>query len=107
MAVILPDPTELVVTVLTTASECDTVSLVTYVTTNLGTGRERMKDVMTTKEAANVLGVKPESISRLIRLGKLKGERFGHAWMVYRDSVEQYSQAVTGKAKNDPTRKLS
>ena len=63
-----------------------------------------MEDVMTTKEAAKILGIAPESVARLVKQGTLKGERFGHAWMVYRSSVEQYLERNQGKAKSDPTR---
>lgn len=60
---------------------------------------------MTTNEAAKVLGLAPESVARLLRVGTLKGERFGPVWMVYRESVEEYLEQNTGKPKNDPTRK--
>lgn len=63
-----------------------------------------MEDVMTTREAAEILGLAPESVARLIRLGTLKGERFGHIWMVYRQSVLDYQAQSQGKSKNDPTR---
>jgi excisionase family DNA binding protein len=63
-----------------------------------------MKDVMTTREAAEILGITPESVARLARLGTLEGERFGHAWMVYRSSVEEYLDRNEGKSKSDPTR---
>lgn len=63
-----------------------------------------MENVMTTKEAAEILGIAPESVARLVKQGTLKGERFGHAWMVYRSSVEQYLEQNQGKAKSDPTR---
>lgn len=64
-----------------------------------------MQDVMTTREAAEILGVAPESVARLAKRGILKGERFGRAWMVYRSSVEEYLERNKGKAKSDPTRR--
>ena len=63
-----------------------------------------MDDVMTTREAAEILGLAPESVARLLRVGALKGERFGRDWMVYRESVERYLEQNKGKSKHDPTR---
>ena len=63
-----------------------------------------MADVMTTKEAAKILGLAPESVARLLRVGVLEGERFGRDWMVYRESVENYLEQNKGKAKHDPSR---
>jgi len=63
-----------------------------------------MENVMTTKEAAKILGLAPESVARLIKEGKLEGERFGHAWMIYSSSVEEYLERNKNKAKSDPTR---
>lgn len=63
-----------------------------------------MDDVMTTKEAAEILGLAPESVARLVRVGTLKGERFGRAWMVYRSSVDAYLEQNADKPKSDPTR---
>ncbi|MBE7474891.1 MAG: helix-turn-helix domain-containing protein [Anaerolineales bacterium] len=59
---------------------------------------------MTTKQAAEILGLAPESVARLVKRGTLKGERFGHAWMIYRSSVEEYLEQTKDKAKSDPTR---
>lgn len=63
-----------------------------------------MDDVITTREAAEILGVAPESVARLIRLGTLKGVRFGHVWMVDRQSVLTYLEQTRGKSKHDPSR---
>lgn len=59
---------------------------------------------MTTKQAAELLGIAPASVSRLIRQGKLKGERFGRDWHVYRESVESYLEQFGELPKNDPRR---
>jgi excisionase family DNA binding protein len=63
-----------------------------------------MDNVITTREAAEILGVAPESVARLIRLGTLKGERFGHVWMVDRQSVLTYLEQTRDKSKHDPSR---
>jgi len=63
-----------------------------------------MDDVMTTKEAAEILEIAPESVARLVRQGTLRGERFGRSWMIYRSSVEEYLEQNKDKAKSEPTR---
>lgn len=63
-----------------------------------------MDDFMSTNEAAQVLGMTPAGVSRLIRLNKLAGKRFGHYWMVERESVARYAEATKGKSPHDPTR---
>lgn len=59
---------------------------------------------MSTKEAADILGIDFMSVSRLIRRNLLKGEKFGPVWMVERASVEAYAAKVKGKSKFDPRR---
>lgn len=60
---------------------------------------------MTTAEAAELLGLHPASIPRLIKQGKLTGERFGRDWMVYRQSVEDYIKRFAELPKHSPKRK--
>lgn len=59
---------------------------------------------MTTAQAAAILGLRIESVSRLVKKGTLKGERFGQVWLVYEDSVLEYQRNTEGKQKNDRTR---
>jgi excisionase family DNA binding protein len=67
-----------------------------------------MKDeLLSTREAAELLGLAQETISRLIQKKKLEGYKLGSFYVVVRSSVEIYAVNVNGKAKNDPTRKLS
>jgi excisionase family DNA binding protein len=61
---------------------------------------------LSTKEAAELLGLTQETISRLIRKRKLEGYKLGGFYVVVRSSVEIYAATVDGKAKNDPTRKF-
>lgn len=63
-------------------------------------------EFLNTKEAAEMLGLAQETISRLICKGKLDGQKLGSFYIVTRTSVEAYAVAVNGKAKNDPTRKV-
>lgn len=59
---------------------------------------------MTTREAAAVLGIEIPSVSRLIKRGLLKAEKFGPVWMVTRESIQAYIDQTAGKSKYDPTR---
>lgn len=60
--------------------------------------------ILTTQEAAEILGIARESVSRLLKKGTLKGKKLGNAWAVYSDSVYEYQEATAGKGKTDPTR---
>jgi excisionase family DNA binding protein len=64
-----------------------------------------MEDFMTTKEAAEILDVELETVSRLVKRGVLKGTKFGRAWMVERASVDDFLKRTKGKSKFDPTRR--
>jgi excisionase family DNA binding protein len=63
-------------------------------------------ELLSTKEAAEMLGVVQATISRLIHKGKLDGQKLGGFFVVTTTSVELYAAAVRHKSKNDPTRKL-
>ncbi len=66
-----------------------------------------MEDFMTTAEAASMLDIAQVSIIRLIRKNVLKAKKFGHIYMVDRESVEAYQKANEGKSRHDPSRKLT
>lgn len=61
--------------------------------------------LLSTAEAAEKLGLAQETISRLIRKGKLDGQKVGSYYVVTLESVEEYATATAGKSKNDPTRR--
>jgi excisionase family DNA binding protein len=64
-----------------------------------------MDEFMTTAEAAEILGLHPASISRLVKQGKIEGERFGRDWMVSKRSVEDYLKRFGDLPKHSPKRK--
>lgn len=64
-----------------------------------------MDDYMTTAQAAEILGLHPASISRLVKQGKLRGERFGRDWMVSKRSVEDYLKRFGNLPKRSPKRR--
>ena len=49
---------------------------------------------LTTKEAAEYSGYHYEHIRRLIRAGEISARKWGNAWMVSRESVQQYLEKV-------------
>lgn len=63
-------------------------------------------DLLSTREAAVMLGMTQETVSRLIKKGKLEGQKLGGFFVVTRTSVEVYAITTNGKNKNDPTRKI-
>ena len=63
-------------------------------------------EILSTKEAAVILGMTQETVSRLIKKGKLEGQKLGGFFVVTRTSVEIYALTINGKSKNDPTRKV-
>ena len=48
-----------------------------------------MAKPLTVKEAASKLGYHPQHLRRLLRSGKVKGERFSGVWMVDPAEVER------------------
>lgn len=62
--------------------------------------------MLTTTEAAALLGVTRRRVQELIRLGTLKAEKFGRDWQVDQASVEAY-QASERKAGRPKAGQLS
>ena len=60
---------------------------------------EILKDYCTTTEAADMLGIRVDSVIHLIANGKLKGQQVGRTWLVRKSDVEEYyrSKAPSGK----------
>lgn len=50
-----------------------------------------MPALLTSREAADAVGVTPRTIGRMCASGKLEGARFGNRWRVNRDSLLRYS----------------
>ena len=64
----------------------------------------RFEDLLTSREAAEVLGLTPAGLRRKARLGQLEAVKRGGVWWFLSESVEQYAEKVEGKARHDPTR---
>lgn len=52
---------------------------------------------MTTKEAADALGIKPVTVRAAIKSGKLRAVRHGRDWHITPAAVEAYRAASLGK----------
>ena len=64
----------------------------------------KFEDYVTTKEAAEIVGITPAGMVRKAALGQLDAFKRGGVWWFSRESVEHYAQAVAGKSRHDPTR---
>lgn len=49
-----------------------------------------LENYCTTKEAADLLGIRLISVINLIKAGRLKGEKVGNSWLVFKPSIEEY-----------------
>jgi len=68
-------------------------------------------DYITAQEAAEILGLTPESLRRKAREAERSGGSMplgavkrGRDWFFIKVDVERYARAVEGKSLNDPTR---
>ena len=56
-------------------------------------------DMLTTREAAEIIGILPSSVKLLCRQGKLPGaEKRGRDWFIPRESAEGYTPGPQGFA---------
>ncbi len=63
-----------------------------------------LADYMTARDAAEQLGFHVLSVYRLVREGKLKSLKVGHALFIEKTAISGYLQATEGKSKHDPSR---
>lgn len=49
-------------------------------------------EYLTTKEAAEILGISPTRVAFLIREGRLKAEKAGNTWLILRSEVMLFSR---------------
>jgi len=58
-----------------------------------------LSDFITTKAAAELLGVDRKHINHLLSEGKLKGTKPGHDWLVFRPSLEEYEKTKSAAGR--------
>lgn len=51
---------------------------------------DSLKDYVTTREAAEMLGIRIESVIQLCNDRRLDSEKVGNSWIIRKDSVEEY-----------------
>jgi plasmid maintenance system antidote protein VapI len=56
---------------------------------------------ITTEAAAEIMGVRPESVQRLCKNGGILCQKFGMVWQVWRKSAEEYVKSQGGRPKKD------
>jgi len=63
----------------------------------------KMSDILTTKQAAEILEINPVSVIRAINRGRIEAVKFGVQWVIERDEVERYKQErrIKPKPKSD------
>ena len=54
---------------------------------------------VTTARAAEILGVKQDHIRKLLAMGKVKGIKLGHDWIVFVPSIEKYHDTKSPKGR--------
>ena len=57
-------------------------------------GNNTMAEIeyITTEESSRLTGYDPQHIRRLLRSGKVKGQKFGRTWMIDKQSLLAYLQ---------------
>lgn len=62
--------------------------------------------MLTTTQAATVLGLEPRTVSKFIRRGVLKAEKFGRDWMIAEAEIERYQseRKKAGRPRKPPTK---
>ena len=58
---------------------------------------------VTTREAAEMLGVVTDHINRLLIAKKIDGTKFGYSWLVFKPSIETYLETKSKRGR--PTSK--
>lgn len=54
---------------------------------------------LTTKQAAEIMGITYQAVQRLCRINAVKCRKFGKVWQVSRTSAEAYKITVGGRGK--------
>ena len=63
------------------------------------------RDLITVRDAAQLVGYHPEHVRELLRAGIVKGQKFGETWQVDRADLLIYAnrQAKSGKKRGPKT----
>jgi excisionase family DNA binding protein len=61
-----------------------------------------LPDYVTTEEAAEILGYHVQYVRKMARTGKLLADKKAGVWLIHRDALSEYQDAIAGMAKHDP-----
>jgi excisionase family DNA binding protein len=60
-------------------------------------------DILTVRQAADLLGVSTEAVHHLLKRGRIPGQRLdGWMWVLKRDDVTAYQASQEGKGRRGP-----
>ena len=51
---------------------------------------DHTREILTAYEAADVLGYEVQHVRRLLREGKIEGQKIGRDWLIYRTAIMRY-----------------
>lgn len=64
-----------------------------------------MKDLITTTEAAEIIGIDSSMVRRYCRLGSLSAQQVGRDWLIERKAAQDFRPAKVGRRiKEKPTK---
>jgi excisionase family DNA binding protein len=63
----------------------------------------QFEDFVTVIDAAERLGIHPESVRRLIRQERLPAKKFQNSWLIARDVLEQFASGYDKRPGNKAT----
>ena len=56
-------------------------------------------NIISTSEAASILGITLQAVGGLLRRGTIEGQKLGRDWVVFKDSVLSYKAQKEAKEK--------
>jgi excisionase family DNA binding protein len=62
--------------------------------------------LLSTAEASAISGYRQDSLLRLLRSGRIEGERSGRSWLIYEDSLLAYLAAHKRQPRESPSSSL-
>lgn len=60
---------------------------------------EALSQYVTTKQAAEMLGVGQEHIRKLLNTGRVSGVKLGHDWLVFAPSIQKYTETRSKRGR--------
>lgn len=61
-----------------------------------------MENVLTTKQASEILKISPLRVRQLIRKGRLPAIKFGRDWIISKDDLGKVANRKPGRPKGKP-----